>query len=117
MKRCVLSLLLCLSLTGCGSGEKAATCAPCGDGAIVCTSTVAECVSDGLGICSTKLGATEVAALTLKGDGTYNETSSGTTTEGTWVDMGTTIVLSPTSANGNVKVLISVYQNGTACPY
>lgn len=109
--RIVLGILAIATLVGCQTGSEPGTCSACGDGAIVCTATVADCIADNGGSCTTKIGATGAGTITFKADGSYIETSENGTDTGTWSQDGNAIVLNP------VKALLSVYENGAACPY
>jgi hypothetical protein len=110
------SVLFGLGLVGCQTGTEPGTCRPCGDGAIVCTATVADCIADNGGSCTTKLGATQAATLTLNANGSYTETSAAGAQDGTWTQNGDAIALNNSAAIG-VTSLLSVYENGAVCPY
>lgn len=120
MKTYNLWALVVVLLAGCGSGGAEGmpvSCQKCGDGAIVCTGSVQDCVDDNAGACTTEIGATGSATLTLNADGNYSETSAEGTQTGTWteerVGSGNAILLHTSSGP---TALLSVYPAG-ACPY
>jgi hypothetical protein len=118
MKTYGICLLVAATILGCNGSDGAntdATCSPCGDGAIQCTGTVQECAA--AGTCTTKIGATGAAVLSLDRDGTYSEVSTEGTQGGTWTEevVGSDpAILLHTSAGPTA--LLSVYAAG-ACPY
>lgn len=81
-----------LLVIGCAQDNRpAATCSALDDATgIVCTSTVAQCISDGGGICEIKKAS---FTLDLNGDGTFSAITSSGPLTGTWTQSGDTLVL------------------------
>lgn len=113
-----LGLLVVLSLAifgaGCQTGGPAATCSPCGDGSITCVPSLADCIADNGGSCETKIGATGLATIVFKADGSYTETSANGDDTGTWSQTDTTILL---HIDGGPAAALGLYQDGAVCPY
>ena len=106
MRYAALALLL---VVGCG-GTQAEPCTPCGDSAIACPGTVADCMTDG----TCDVGGPD--NLQLNADGTFERQIGAYPQSGSWQEVDGVLILSiPVDYGPSVVARIAVSQ-GTCQP-